>query len=285
MRNHIKLIIPYISMILLFSCNNSEFNGENSVSNDKTNTSTVNAISKWPTSALGNQGIELKISDRILEFYLDDQTQINQIISEWNNSISGKKLIKENPQTVSNFEPVDLEDYGSDNTFGIYVSDSWFPDQDSFALAITQYFGIRNEEGDLELVHGDIILNNNSQFSYFTNLDSASPDEYDLSSILLHEIGHFLGLGHQSFLVDSIMQPTLSTFTVERELYNIDKNAIQSIYSSTGSSLSLIPSKIASAKNVKKNNKVVRGVIKLLPNGLCEHFENGELVHQHFEEL
>jgi len=272
-------------MILLFSCNNSEFNGENSVSNDKTNTSTVNAISKWPTSALGNQGIELKISDRILEFYLDDQTQINQIISEWNNSISGKKLIKENPQTVSNFEPVDLEDYGSDNTFGIYVSDSWFPDQDSFALAITQYFGIRNEKGDLELVHGDIILNNNSQFSYFTNLDSASPDEYDLSSILLHEIGHFLGLGHQSFLVDSIMQPTLSTFTVERELYNIDKNAIQSIYSSTGSSLSLIPSKIASAKNVKKNNKVVRGVIKLLPNGLCEHFENGELVHQHFEEL
>jgi hypothetical protein len=282
-----QTIIIFITTFLLASCNNGEFNGGESLSNsnNKTNTSSVNAISKWPTSALGSNGINLKISDRILEFYSDDKTQLNEIYAQWNNSVSGQKLLVDTPQSIPNFEPSDLEDYGTDNTFGIYVSDSWFPDQDNFALAITQYFGIRNIDGDLELVHGDIILNNNSQFSYFTDLTLAAPDEYDLSSILLHEVGHFLGLGHQSFVAESVMQPTLSTFSVERTLYDLDRSSIQSIYEPSSSTTSLIASKVSSAKHEAPKNKIIRGVIKLMPDGLCQHYENDELVHQHFEEL
>ena len=182
-------IIVLLGTILFVSCNNSDFNGDSSVSENKTNTSNVSTISKWPIEALGGSGLNLKISDRILEFYSDDRTQVNEVFSQWNNTISGQNLLVNEPEIIPNFDPNNLEDYGADNTFGIYVSDSWFPEQDSFALAITQYFGIRNEQGDLELVHGDIVLNNNSQFSYFTDLTRAAPDEYDLSSILLHEVG------------------------------------------------------------------------------------------------
>ena len=132
----------------------------------------------------------------------------------------------------------------------------------------------------------DIILNNNTQFSYFTDLTLAAPDEYDLSSILLHEVGHFLGLGHQSFSVDSVMQPTLSTFSVERELYDLDKSTIQSIYQNSNSSSALVLSRISSAKKERpKEPKIVRGVIKLMPNGLCEHYEDEKLVHRHFEDI
>ena len=145
-------------------------------------------------------------------------------------------LLNESITAISNFEPNDLTEYGSDNVFGIYLSRQWFSDQDPFALAITQYFGIRNESGALELVHGDIILNYSGEFLYFSDPSDAAVDEYDLNSIILHEVGHFLGLGHQSYSADSVMRPTLIPISTERNLYDLDKESIKELYQSESSS-------------------------------------------------
>jgi len=287
MKTFWKRFLVFILVISVTACENGDFNGENSISDsnnddsEKVNTSSFLPVSFWPSQAIENNGLQLKFSDEILEFYNEDSSQLTQIIDQWNNSITNKTLLNNSIQEIENFEPQDLEDYGSDNVFGIYVSNDWFTDQDRFALAITQYFGIRNATGNLELVHGDIIINNGGDFEFFTDLSRGAPDAYDLSSILIHEIGHFLGLGHQGFSADSIMRPTLRPFSTEREVYDLDKETISNLYPANEISTNAIIASSLSSQAPKNEKKVIRGVIKLMANGDCEHYEDGKLIHKH----
>ena len=286
------LLAKYLRLLVLSlfitGCNNDDFNGESSASSsDKTTTLNFSSVAKWPNSNFGQNGISLHVSDEVLEEFNNNEEAIQGIYNTWNNAISSKNLINPSFRTITNLEPNDLEEYGSDNVFGIYKSNSWFADQDRFALAITQYFGIRDSEGILDLIHGDIILNFSESFTFFTNPEEASFEDYDLNSILLHEIGHFLGLGHQGFRDQSVMRPTLQPLTTERSLYPLDVDAISDLYdsssSSSSSSLAIVASGLKNAKpsHSRKPSTVVRGVIKLMANGDCKHYENDKLVHKH----
>ena len=282
-----KILTLLLTIVLVTSCENTDFNGGGSISDssnndsEKAGTSSFSAISFWPSEAISNTGLQLKFSDQILELYNEDTTQISSILDEWNNAAQGRRLLSSSIQQINNFEPLELQDYGSDNIFGVYLSNDWFSDQDRFALAITQYFGIRNQSGNLELVHGDIIVNNSGDFEFFTDLSRGAPDAYDLSSILIHEIGHFLGLGHQRFSSSSIMRPTLRPFSLERQLYELDTESIEELYPRTSNAVNSIIAAKMSSSPTERERKVVRGVIKLMANGDCEHFEDGKLVHKH----
>ncbi|XVE92509.1 hypothetical protein REPUB_Repub01dG0103400 [Reevesia pubescens] len=60
---------------------------------------------------------------------------------------------------------------------------------------------------------------------------SALPSAVDLESVVVHEIGHLLGLGHSS-VEDAIMYPTISSRTKKVELANDDIEGIQLLYGS-----------------------------------------------------
>ncbi|CAA2996689.1 metalloendoproteinase 2-MMP-like [Olea europaea var. sylvestris] len=77
------------------------------------------------------------------------------------------------------------------------------------------------------------------------NFNSGSPvSAVDLESVVVHEIGHLLGLGHSS-VEESIMYPTISSGTRKVELANDDITGVQELYGSNpnynGSEPSLIP--------------------------------------------
>ena len=55
--------------------------------------------------------------------------EISSILDEWNNAAQGRRLLSSSIQQIDNFEPLELQDYGSDNIFGVYLSNDWFSDR------------------------------------------------------------------------------------------------------------------------------------------------------------
>ncbi|KAK3228409.1 hypothetical protein Dsin_000290 [Dipteronia sinensis] len=55
-------------------------------------------------------------------------------------------------------------------------------------------------------------------------------DELDLESVALHEIGHVLGLAHETGLPEAVMYPTISYGQTKRDLNDDDIQGIQTLY-------------------------------------------------------
>ena len=69
----------------------------------------------------------------------------------------------------------------------------------------------------------------NDVYSFSTD-GTPNSNEYDLESILVHELGHVVGLGHNLFEVSSVMWPFGLTGQVRRELSESDKDKVISLY-------------------------------------------------------
>lgn len=79
---------------------------------------------------------------------------------------------------------------------------------------------------DMTLVEADIWINDDYDWNAAGVLES---HELDLESVLLHEFGHWLVLGHLSD-VTTVMYPRLSGGTIKRTLHQADVNGISAIY-------------------------------------------------------
>lgn len=227
---------------------------------------------RWDLDSLKTTPLQLKISDDVLnEFYpADDINGVNpveQMMNQWEDTLNYVNLFQHPAITTTEKNYNSLTDF-YDNELGIYKSNEWYSEAGSGALAITQYYGYRVNKDTpseyLEIVHADIILN----FRDFFN--DANP--YDLRSVILHELGHFLGLNHQTnFGIPSVMHPVLSRGEVKRTLTEYDKTTLKDLYplSSFSSSLSRLA---APLKNkVINENELVWGVIELHADGQCTH--------------
>ena len=126
-----------------------------------------------------------------------------------------------------------LDSY-NDGIMGVYKLTSWPSDLPVTALAVTQIFGLRRNIGQsneaIEISHADILVNYDNWS--FTTTGGAG---YDLETVVLHEFGHFLGLGHDnSSTSQSVMFPTISRFTTNKAPLDRDKTAIASLYNISG---------------------------------------------------
>src|SRR5690606_30345981 len=106
--------------------------------------------------------------------------------------INSPTLIADKSNTVSNL------DHLLDGTFGIYKTTNWPTSLPASALAVTQLFGRRYNIGSssefVSIEHADVLIN----FHLYPFDATNSGFGYDLRTVVLHELGHFLGLTHKS---------------------------------------------------------------------------------------
>lgn len=193
------LIIAIICSFLLMSCGNNDFNNLGSVSSVGVGkpTNLKWADSMIPVKLRFPKSLESKIYDSV--YYA---------VEEWN-------IKADRPLIYIEFAEIPADQFNGsfDNTNSFYSLIDWNETEyDHNVLAITRYKYFRNQ-----LIEADIVLNESKNIHYRDASDQIGGNEYDLQSILLHEIGHFLGFGHQNES-DSIMATTLLSGAKTRTL-------------------------------------------------------------------
>ena len=178
---------------------------------------------KWANNSVFP--INLQIST---DFASEEASVIGNASTSWSESVDDSIQFFE---TSSSTTPLDqnLSSY-KDSTYGVYKLTTWPTELPAMALAVTQIYGIHKDIGGnnerIEISHADILVN----YEYFT----FSTDDswgYDLESVILHEMGHFLGLYHEENpSIDSVMYPTISRYNINRTPHEIDEENLNSKY-------------------------------------------------------
>ena len=242
-------------------------------------------IGKWNSSKLP---LNLKISPELVQDFTDTHiggtNSIESMAKVWNNAVPSPLFTVPLGTATSNGSST-LSGF-HDNELGIYKSDNWFNGVSSNALAITQFYGTVASDGSLgtyiDLTHADIILNYHNFTSYDLTYTGSSFD-YDVPTIVLHEMGHFLGLCHEN-TATSIMAPYY--LTTQRTLKTFDIAKISALYVNNqnyASALTAPQSNNINALTIPVGSKV-KGIVELNANGICKHYINGKLVHQHIQQ-
>lgn len=191
-------------------------------------------------SALSGSHLEAKWSNSIsfpltlkygTNFSTNELMAIENSANNWNDSVQNEiHFFDIQPSQVS--EKVHVDDY-NDTELGVYKLTKWPTELPPTALAITQIFGEKiqtSTDTRLEIQHADILVN----FENFEFSSNGGFIGYDLETIIIHEMGHFLGLAHQDSSPEtSIMYPTIGQFTDSKIPKEIDISNILAKYSVT----------------------------------------------------
>jgi hypothetical protein len=220
-----------------------------------------------------------------------DLTSLQNSIAEWNNATTQFTFF--NILSGPNREFSNLDDY-NDDEMGIYKINTWFSGVSTSALAITQYFAIRRNSGTaseyLELTHADILFNDD-RFDFGHANDGGTTAEYDMASVAVHELGHFLGLQHTATTISSVMKPSLNSLEVRRTLTSYDLTSISQLYAPEVAALEADEESYMQGirrdedgydiNDEDEAGEPVRGIIEIHSDGSCHHYENGKLMLKH----
>jgi hypothetical protein len=216
----------------------------------------------------------------------------------WKTAVAGQKTFFAIGSTGNNNYNIN----NTDGILGIYKATTWPSDVSEDALAITQLFGRRYNVGEateyVSIVEADILVNYKPGLYGFTYDTVDNGPGYDLRTIVLHEMGHFLGLQHiptydyrpdsesnlgrAAYKETSVMYPSVSSIEQKRIPQTKDINALVNKYN-IGSGAT--PAMVASADRYRPQNndpgKNVKIVIELRASGECVHKENGAVIRRH----
>ncbi len=220
-----------------------------------------------------------------------DITSIRAVGDAWTTAVENKKTFF-TYTTGATEKTVGLGSTSAlnDGILGVYKATTWpYPDYPD-ALAVTQIFAYRYNVGSsseyVDIQEADIIMN----YQNFHFDDPAVTYDYDLRTVMLHEMGHFLGLSHKSRFSnrnDSVMYPSIYNTEVKQTPKLIDVGDIASKYSIT---LSGSGSPAIQGQGIKYEPKgpgaAVRIILELKANGDCVHYEDGaEILRHHIDKI
>lgn len=136
-------------------------------------------------------------------------------------------------------------------------------------LAITIYQGFRSG-GKVRIDRADIIFN---EFDFDFSTDG-SGGTFDMASVIVHEMGHLLGLGHVTSTNASVMAPSINPTQNKRFLFPKDRSLINENYPG-GSNAITAPLSIGalaahSATSGGEGREVIV-MIEMKANGDCTH--------------
>lgn len=172
---------------------------------------------KWSSKSVFP--LAIKISN---DFDADEIQSINNSADNWSDPFSGTNLFN---ATTSNITEKNSLDAYEDSTLGIYKSFNWPSELPTTALAVTQIKGTQ-KSNYIRINHADIILN----YDYYS-FSTGSGWGYDVETVALHELGHLLGLYHTNTSTnDSVMYPSISSSTVNREPKQTDIDNLSDKY-------------------------------------------------------
>jgi hypothetical protein len=289
-----RLAILLACLLALISCTpETETTNRSPASSSAGSSSTTGLPARWSSSKLSSP-LSVKVSSAFDtdftagDYDSDGYGPIRQMMKLWNESTTLYDFFNLSEANVGNREYSNLTDYYYQDgaQFGIYKSNSWFSDVSSAALAVTQYYGNKRTSSTgsqyVEIIHADIILN---YASYTFTTDRFDFGSYDLPTVMLHELGHLLGLGHYSHPY-AVMAPTLASYEVKRDLF-YDKTNIANLYGSNNLAVkSLLKTNGAiTPTSHPDDGEIVRGVIELMPSGDCHHYLEGKLIESHKAKL
>ena len=168
---------------------------------------------------------------------------------EWNNASNRGVTFFNAPAATNEKNYSNINDY-RDSEFGIYRLTEWPSAFPAPALAVTQTYGQIRNYGTvfeyIELFHADILVNE-QHYDFSTSFQFGS---YDFATVILHELGHVLGLKHVEAKVDTVMLAGITKWTVINEVYAYDQNYLDRNYFSD-----FIPTAMRSLSSIPYENE------------------------------
>jgi hypothetical protein len=231
-------------------------------------------------------------------FSAAEVTNMTEMATAWKTAVANQKTFFAIGAPGNNNYNIN----NTDGILGIYKATTWPADVSEEALAITQLFGRRYNVGDaseyVSIVEADILINYKPGLYAFAFDTVDEGSGYDLRTIVLHEMGHFLGLQHvpsydyrpdnernltrSAYKETSVMYPSVSSIENKRIPQIKDISALVNKYSITSGSA---PAMVASDALYRPQNndpgKNVKIVIELRASGECLHKENGAVIRRH----
>jgi hypothetical protein len=275
-----RLFFLYSIVLFLIGCNKSS--KQQSVAPANINTEAPYLWANYTTPKT------LKISN---DFYDDEVQNITDMTDEWELVLENKK----NFFTIGARINETTNDLGSldqlyDNTLGIYKTMNWPNELPGSALAVTQVFGRRYNTGTasefVNIEHADILINDD--IHDFDTTDTGI--NYDLRTVILHELGHFLGLQHKALSYNrasSIMYPSITSSEYKRSPLPIDISDMAEKYqislSSGGAGMAMSVGRARPRYQIpsKSSGEPVKILLELHADGSCVHRWNGLIKRIH----
>lgn len=246
----------------------------------------------WYSSAFP---IDLRISN---DFSAEEVSNIRAMTAAWETAVNNQRdFFTDTNRTDEVSSPsMNLDTIAEDSVFGVYKIIHWPLDLSSSALAVAQLLGVRHNVGTpnehVRIVYADILLNEHL-YDFRTG---GGPDgvKYDLQTVMLHELGHFLGLLHKTGDLNldnkidakdtTVMAPSIGTDTTLRTpTSDIDAKDLANKYG-----IKLLSSSVSSMSSSKTKKyiptdqgKKVKIIMELMPDGECIHKEDGFVTKRH----
>lgn len=225
---------------------------------------------------------------------VDEQTKISDMLNAWEIALNNYNFFTLAGTETEKTTTITSTSQLRDSKFAIYKADNgdWpypeFPD----ALAITQIFAIRYNRGAsneyVAIQEADIIMNYDN-FAF----DDPLTFDYDFRTVLLHELGHFLGLQHKPRTfprANTVMYPSIFSYESKQAPLTVDSQDLASKYSivlplSAGGGSAIASSSRSYTRNTGDPGETTKIVLELKASGECVHHADGVVIKRHQAQL